>query len=139
MIEFVRELEVKLEAFMTNVPAQTWAQLGSPTLTCESMAVGTSGVRQEPVVTGSDRCGMFDILEVIAGIARECKVEFEEDGTTSPEQAEEIAAILDPDTEALIAWADSLNRPATALTNIQWQIEGGLVATILTTSVYIGW
>lgn len=138
--DFVKDLQIKLEGFVvTSLPAERWAQLGNPVMTCESLVVGGTGIRQEPISTGTDRCGMYDIVDVSAGIARECQVEFREDGTTSPEQAEQIAQILDTDTDALMSWADSLEKPSSAVTNVQWQIEGGLVATILTTSVYDGW
>jgi hypothetical protein len=133
--------ENKLGSYITyDPPAVHWCQLGSPVVTCESYAVGTSGVREEPLfpATGKE-CQMTTIIDLVAAIARECSFEGNEDGTTNPDQVEAVSAEQDADLAALLAWAEGLPRPPLSVSTVQFISEGGLAITMLTTSAYAGW
>ena len=129
-----------LEPYVTvNAPATRWAQLGAPVVTCESMAVGVSSAREEKLFPLGKDCQILEVIDIVAVIARECVIESDNDGNTDPAKVEANSVKLDADVMALKAWVESLPRPADAITNHTFQIEGGLGLVITATSVYAGW
>lgn len=121
-------------------PSVSWCQLGSPVTTCESWAVGATGVRQDPLnLLGGNECQLLDIIDLIAFVARECNFEADENGFTDPAQVMAASEQQDGDTTALLAWAESLARPPGTTSTIAYNSEGGLAITSLTTSAYSGW
>lgn len=137
----VQEFEEKLGAFIVSDPPSVhWAQLGQLTMTCTSYAVGTTGVREEPLFPAPGlECQMLEIADLIAAIARECSFEGNEDGTTDPAKVEAISMQQDEDLTALRAWSEALPKPPQTPDFIQFVSEGGLAVTTLSTSAYVGW
>jgi hypothetical protein len=125
---------------LADPPPLNWCQLGSPVTTCESWAVGTTSVHQDPLnLLGGNECQMLTTLDLIAIVARECNFEADENGFTDPAQVVAASVQQDADTTALLAWAESLARPAATSSVVSYNSEGGLAITTLTTSAYAGW
>lgn len=137
----VKEFETRLGAYIVDDPPKLhWAQLGNPTMTCESYAVGTTGVREQALYPlGARECQMLQIIDLVAEIARECAFEGNQDGTTNPDEVIGTSEQQDADTEALMAWAVSLPRPPETVSLISFENQGALAVTTLITSAYAGW
>ena len=141
-LDEVRAIGDALFALVTvNPPTIRWSQLGSPMVTCESMAVGTSTVRDELVVTNANgkSCIAYELLDVVGLIARECSFEANDDGTTDVARVNENSEQMDTDLTALRAWAAALERPAGTLETVQFLNEGALSVVTLSTTVRLGW
>ena len=131
----------QLGGFLTvDPPSINWCQLGSPLLTCESWAVGSTGIRTEAMFPfGGNECQMMTVIDLIAGVARECNFEADENGFTEPSQVMAASEQQDADVTALLAWSEALPRPPLSTVSAQFSSEGGLAITTLTTSAYSGW
>lgn len=131
----------RLKAYVTvNEPSVSWAQLGIPVMTCESLALGVVTSRVEQLFPGGGMtCQEYEVLDLVVGIARDCSFEGDDDGNTDPAQVALVSEQQDADLTALKAWVESLPKPADTLTNHTFSSEGGLAFTTTSTSVYGGW
>jgi hypothetical protein len=124
---------------VVDPPPINWCQLGQIVLTCESWAVGSTGVRTEALYPLGNECQMLTVIDLVAGVARECNFEADENGFTDPALVEAASRQQDTDLHALLTWAESLPKPPLSPVTTQFSSEGGLAITTLTTSAYHGW
>ena len=140
--EDVREkLDLLVSTMITDVPKTKWAQLGAPTITCESLAIGITNLTDAPLfdVPGGRRCGDITIVDVVAMIGRDCAFPADDDGNTDPVRVQEASEKGDVDLSALRQWASLLSRPDTAQNQVQFLSEGGLHVVSLATQYRLGW
>lgn len=120
------------------IPATKWAQLGTPVMTCDSVAVGVLATREVALYDGKIQCGALLQSDVTCGIVRECSIEHDQTGHTVPSKAEAIAAQMDKDSEILSTVASLMGGKTTGA-SIQYNVEGGiaLVSMIVTSEVVV--
>lgn len=126
---FAASVEALLQ---TGLPV--FGQLGPAVVTCPSIVVSLSGFTVEEVagcVTGRE-------AQVTVVVARDCAIEFNDDGTTDQAAVHDVSRGFDADANDLLAWAmDHLPRPISGSRGIavNWSVEGGLMYTVLTATI----
>ena len=101
-LEYAQDtLERLATGWPSKIPANRWAQYGRPIVTCEGAAVGSSISRRRPLFTNSVACGHLEIADITIVIARDCAVEFNEDGHTDAEKAALVSQQFGEDTQII--------------------------------------
>jgi len=122
-----------------DMPTTQWAQLGTPVMTCDSVAVGILATREVALYDGKIQCGALLQSDVTCGIVRECSIEHDNTGHTVPEKVEEIASQMEMDSVVLSTVAE-LMAGKTQGANISYSVEGGLaLVNMVVTSEVVVW
>jgi len=122
-----------------DLPVTQWAQLGTPVMTCDSVAVGILATREVALYDGRIQCGALLQSDVTCGIVRECSIEHDNTGHTVPEKVEDIASQMELDSGVLSTVAD-LMAGKTQGASLQYSVEGGLaVVSMVVTSEVVVW
>ena len=123
-----------------RTPDMAWSQMGSPVVTCESLAVGVTGLSDRELVPGVQSCGFVTVVSLIIVLGRMCVVENSSTGETEPEPARPGWEAMDEDGTALRTWSTNFPPIDGGLTdtNVTWLVEGGLGYSILTFSTTLG-
>ena len=121
------------------LPETQWTQLGTPIMTCASVAVGVLNTREVALYDGKIQCGAQLHADVTVGIVRECSIEHDVTGHTDPARVGPIALQMDKDSETLSLAASGMPGQTTGA-SIQYSVEGGLaVVSMLVTSEVVVW
>ena len=114
-----------------SAPEMAYAQVGQQVIGCESLIIAVTGTDAREMQTGGLNCDYSQIATFVVTLARECAIEFNDEGFDDPDEVKRVSEQMDQDGECLWKWALSIDPYLEKDFNIGFQIMGGLAITSL--------
>lgn len=130
-LEYAEKLLGDLKAACPSSPDMAYAQVGTQVVGCESLIVAVTGTDARELQEGGLRCGYLQIATYVVTLARECAVEFSDDGFDDPVEIKRVSEQMDADGECLWEFASSIDPYITKDFSVGYTITGGLAITSL--------
>ena len=130
---FLKQLQDRCQSF----PSLAYTQVGSQVVGCESLIVAVTGVDGQALGPQNLKCDFAQIGTFVITVARDCAIEFDDEGFDDPVEISRISQQIDADGDCLWAWAQNLDPYLQKDFSIAFDLTGGIAITSLQLTIGI--